>query len=366
MPGNKSQNGAWTGKRRPVIGIDPGRPLAIAVHPGPHRSPTFALLGKGYPWEALLDPWLPAYLFIERPAGGDDYMRDALWRGSIDPILKELGPIDLKTQLVVCTQWRKVVLGNGHASKDKAIAFAVEHYKAFRDSGPPYDHNIAEALCIMEYGRLVVEDRLRDEDDPSLTVPLYDLRPGATRKSSKPLRWRFDREADRNGEWPLLPSIPWRAIKNADLELYSIMRTWASVYRAVTEHCEEKDRRFSTRRIARDARIRTNDVDANLYDMIKHGLAYKDGEVIVLRPALDPTEFDLRAYMRDGAMQFYGDLFGQYIDGDYNTGRLLKAWAKGTTTRLQPADWKTKARRTRHDARWGTNRCFGCGDARTR
>lgn len=343
----------------PIIGIDPGNPLAVAIL-ARGRPPSWYLLSKGALPHSVLDPYLPAYVFIEIPVGGDPYIQDKVdW--IVKDIIKELSPFDRERQLIPCSVWRKEILGNGNATKDDAIKWARKQYPKVYGALPFDSDDLAEAFCIAEYGRRVITGHLR-HGPPGIILPRYELAP-PKRRSSHPPKYEMDRDS---GSWPETPPIPWRLLRQHGGDtLAGIVRTWASCYEAVTAHCAARASLFSARAIAADARVRPQDIDKHLEALLDADLTYMDGGCIVFRPVTEATIWKSGSEKR--FHNLFATLFAPHIqdggkegaEANWNTRKL---WAKGTgDPALRASNWKREAWRKRHDARWGHTPCEGCG-----
>lgn len=194
----QARNGSKpTRATRPIIGIDPGAPLAVATLT-PGRSASFSLVSRGAGWRATLEPYLPAHVFIEQPLGGDDTLQIKAAH-YVNFIAKELEPFNRGRQLIPVTVWRKEILGDGAAPKQAAIEWARETYPTVFGALDFTSHDLAEAFCIAEYGRRVVTNRLQHA--PPGLYGIGDLSP-STAESFRPPKYELDRD-DRL--WPRKP-----------------------------------------------------------------------------------------------------------------------------------------------------------------
>lgn len=62
-----------------------------------------------------------------------------------------LGSLAIPITKVAPSTWRKAVLKNYRASKQDAVNFCCENYPTVEIYG---DHNLAEAICIAQYGKI--------------------------------------------------------------------------------------------------------------------------------------------------------------------------------------------------------------------
>ena len=351
---------------RPIIGIDPGSPLAVAVWQ-PGRSPALHLLTKGASWRAPLEPYLPAHVFLEAPMGGNDALRDPIAR-HVDLMTKELSPFNRERQLIPASVWRLEVLGSGVASKQHAIDWATNKYPKVYGGLPFVSEDLAEALAVMEYGRRVVTNRLR-HSPPGQGAPDYNLTPSRP-DTSYPPKWMFDRDREglemlRDREtWPDPPTPPWQSIRQYGGErLAGTVRVWAALYRAVTDHCEGGTWPFSNRSVATDARVRPADVTGHIAALVDAALIYIDAQTHVIRPVVADTIW--HSYDDDEERRRYNlfaPLFLPYIADGKRNRAIRKRWAEGTgDPPLAPSHWARKSWRVKHDARWGAAQCEGCG-----
>lgn len=160
------------------IGIDPGLSGAIAIiiptslgHVGIIYTLSMPLINREIDVNAIhcwLNKWLhlddeyfggmPTIAHIEKTwnvsKGGIAVARLNKSAGIMIGMLRTL---DIPTYEVAPVTWKKEVLGNYRAKKQDAIEFCQKNFPEIsllrKDTSEFPDHNIAEAICLAEYGR---------------------------------------------------------------------------------------------------------------------------------------------------------------------------------------------------------------------
>lgn len=349
-----------------IIGIDPGRVTGIAVHQGAGSNITGAYLLHGMPWHAILDAFLPAHVFIEQPVGSNE--RTLLLWERVKSLVSELRPFDRKRQLIPPRVWRAEILDNGDATKKDAIDYAVQHYPSLDGRRPPSD--LAEAICIMEYGRRVVTGSLRRGKPPLPVsfVPDCDLTPAVRRGKGTGKRGRPSSNAFRLGRaQPDDPEEPptdlydhcpplrgrWRILaEEGGSWLHTIMRTWVSGYVFVGDHAAYRPKPVTWRAWAADAHVAQGNLKPAVAALVDAGLVQRQGSALLFVPVEDdltrPFVYLFRSHAkRNGTAD--------------NSDHLLKRWdGEKREPSIPPSDWSGVFARERRERLYPLT-CDMCG-----
>lgn len=132
------------------IGVDPGKNGAIAVvYPDGIKVIPMPIVDKEIDAHAIIGfvPFDDSIVYIEK-----------VWRpfkliymtGIIEGIFMSL---EIQVNKVAPSTWRKKVLKNYRATKSDAIIYCNKTYPQLQLG---FNHNLAEAVCIAEYGRLTL------------------------------------------------------------------------------------------------------------------------------------------------------------------------------------------------------------------
>jgi hypothetical protein len=333
----------------PIIGIDPGTRSGIAIYRG-SGSKIKTYTSRAAPFDMILDAYLPAYVFIERPVG-DSLATPSLWHlvNRYQDALTNFGPRNRPP----ATQWRKAILGDGAATKDDAVAYVAQHFPSL--GGRFIDPDEAEAICVSLYGHRLVTGKV---DHSPVLVPDCDLRPAERRGKGSGLRGRIAEtwigcESGRTAEdYDDPPRVPWRLIaQDGGPDLYAALRVWASGYIFAAEQASVRERRVSKRAWAADAHVAYPTLDKAIQWLIDARLVERDGEVLIFRPVRYLLWRDQRSV---AALQPLIEKLApkaHKLLADWNAGRV-------DPPPLRPSDWKRAADRARRDAR---PECRICG-----
>lgn len=372
-------------RETPVIGIDPGHVTGVAILQGGNEIHTAHL--KAMSVQGVLDAFLPAHVFIEQPVGSNEPTQK-LWE-HVNGIVSLLRPFDRKRQLIPPNVWRAEVLPEGgNATKKDALRWVRTNYPSLK--GQYLSSDVAEAICVMEYGRRLVTGSLRRGKPPLPVshVPECDLSPAERRgkgtgKRGRPSNaFRLGRTLPDDPEEPSTdlyehaPGVRWRILaEEGGPWLHTIMRVYVTGYVFVGGYAAYRPKRVTWRAWATDAHVSQSDLKPAIAALYDAGLVQHD--VAISQPRRRRNTSAPVAFRPDAPLLFvpvedeltrpFHDLFRAHVkprgkDGKRsNYATLVDRWdgEKGEPS-IPPSDWSGKLARERRDRLFSLT-CGMCG-----